>query len=170
VTDLIFATIHGSRLYGLDHEGSDQDHFWVTTSTRPRARQTVTGDQDIVRVGLSRFLSNLMGGSHQSVEALFSPFKVWGENPIAEAWRPFLESFKITGPEVSARYERTIKTFCFGDFKRRRHAVRLGQNLRALQSEGRFNPRMTDDQIEAANRLARLLEGYRLWETILPPY
>jgi hypothetical protein len=48
--------------------------------------------------------------------------------------------------------------------------VRLGQNLRALQSEGRFNPRMTDDQIEAANRLARLLEGYRLWETILPPY
>lgn len=170
VTELIFTTPHGSRLYGWHHENSDHDIFEVTTSTRSRARQTVSYAEgtDKVSVGLDTYLRRVREGSHQAVEALFSPYKVWGSSPEATYFRPYLSSLRVQGADVFAAYERTIKRFCHGEFKQRRHAVRLALNLSDLRSEGRFNPVMSPFHIQWATRLAEsTLSGEELWKTLM---
>ncbi len=163
MSEIIFETIHGSRLYGLDHENSDRDSYVVTTSRRRKPRQTVQNGNDVVTVGISTFLEYAKSGSHQSVEALFSPYKVWHD----ESWRPLIEGMRIGGADVFAKYERTIKAFCYGDFKRRRHAVRLSFALKSLRTYNRFNPLMTSQEIADANRLADQYEGFDLREKLL---
>lgn len=166
MTYRIFKTIHGSHLYGMATENSDLDTFEVTTSERTRARQSVNDGVDTVRVGWDTFLSRVFEGSHQSVEALFSPYKEWGESEYGVMLRTYIAGMRITGPTVFAKYERTIKSFCYGDFKRRRHAVRLSFNLTGLRYEGRFNPVMTPFQIARANELANNLEDENLWKEL----
>lgn len=143
--EVIFSTIHGSRLYGLDHAGSDHDDFIVTTSDREKARHRHTEDYDVVTVGWNSFLNKAILGSHQSLEALFSPFQVWESH---FEYQPFVASLRINGSDVFEKYERTIHKFCFGDYKRRRHACRLWLNLRDLRAYGRFNPRLTPEEID----------------------
>lgn len=161
-SDLIFRTIHGSRLYGLDHTGSDWDHFEVRKTRAAKAHHTVKVDDrgntyDTVVMGIQHFLDMALSGSHQSVEALFSGRKMYG--PEWETFGPLLNGLVITGPTVFDKYERTIKSFSYGDFKRRRHAVRLSYNLYDLRSEGYFNPHLTPTQITWANHLANTHEG-----------
>ena len=76
--------------------------------------------------------------------------------------RPMLESMRITGGDVFAKYERTIRKCCYGDFKRRRHACRLASNLADLRREGRFDPHATLDQILNWSELAQENEGDEL--------
>lgn len=165
MTDIIFSTIHGSLLYGLAHGGSDVDMFYVTNSVHPNARHSFTANGiDQTRIGLNVFLHRIQEGSHQSVEALFSPIKQW--SPEYEYLRPMLDSYRIGGAEVFAKYERTVTKFCYGDFKRRRHAVRLNQNLQSLRKFGRFDPVMDKYDILVANNLATELEGDDLREAL----
>ena len=162
---VIFSTIHGSHLYGLAHEGSDRDTFTVTDSTSTHARQRLNGDSDSVTVGFNTFLIRALGGSHQSVEALFSPYKEWNEEFLY--LKPFIDNMVVCGAEVYAKYERTIRKFCFGDFKRRRHAVRLSWNLESLRAEGRFNPVMDEGEATNATALAVVAEGEELWTILM---
>lgn len=163
---VLFQTLHGSRLYGLAHEGSDTDVFVVTSATRLGARHSMNADGiDISTRGLDQFLLHASSGSHQSVEALFSPLKEWTERGLA--YRPMIEAMRVSGPDVLAKYCRTIVKFSFGDFKRRRHAVRLAQNMEGLRSYGRFNPVMTADDAERASRLAQDLQGDALVAVLL---
>lgn len=160
MSEVIFTTIHGSGLYGLATEHSDIDIFTVTTSRNRKARQKLRVDAegrniDKVEVGLSTFLRRANSGSHQSVEALFSGRKVW----MRPEHRDFIESSFVCGEEVFAKYERTIKKFCYGDFKRRRHACRLSLNLYSLRERGRFDPEMTQAEIALANGFAKGFEG-----------
>ena len=161
----VFTTVAGSRLYGMSHDDSDYDTFTVVTGRRRKGRHHVNGDQDRVVVTLPRFLDLVTSGSHQSVEALFSPYKEW--NPQYESLRPFLESYRITGPEVFAKYERTIKSFCYGDFKRRRHAVRLMWGLSQLRDRGFLVPVLRPQEVEYATILAETLEGEELWTLLI---
>lgn len=162
---VIFSTIHGSQLYGLAHEGSDCDTFTVTDSTSTHVRQTVSGESDSVRMGFNTFLIRALGGSHQSVEALFSPYKEWNDDFLY--LKPFIDNMVVCGAEVYARYERTIRRFCFGDLKRRRHAVRLSWNLEDLRARGRFNPVMDEDDATNAIALAIMAEGEELWTILM---
>jgi hypothetical protein len=162
---MIFSTLHGSHLYGLQHEGSDMDIFTVTDSTAPGARQHVVDGVDTVEVGFNTFLIRALGGSHQSVEALFSPYKVW--NQEFEHLKPFIEASVVCGTNVYEKYERTIRKFCFGDFKRRVHACRLYANLCGLRENGRFNPAMTDEERQGARLAAEYMEGERLWTFLM---
>lgn len=152
----VFRTVHGSRLYGMAHEGSDDDIFIVNTSERWKARQSMNGEIDTVRVGLDLFLFRAATGSHQTLEAMFSPYKQWSSYGLK--YQPMIEHYKVTGTDVFEKYERTIRKFCYGDFKRRRHAVRLSFNLSELRRLGRFNPVMTAGEIVTANAVA---ERYR---------
>jgi hypothetical protein len=166
----IFTTPHGSRLYGFAREDSDYDRYTVTDSLRLKARQTVVrtnGGREIdhVRIGFNGFLIKALGGSHQSVEALFSPLKDWNEE--FEYLKPFIDNMVVCGAPVYAKYERTIKSFCFGDFKRRRHAVRLSLNLAALREVGRFNPIMDSIDREYCEALATNMEGEPLWRVLM---
>lgn len=165
VTDLIFSTVHGSRLYGLDHSESDMDIFEVTTSHANKARHRVSANGiDRVSVGMDTYLARVFEGSHQAVEALFSPYKTWGTGDHARFYRSYLEGMRVTGRQVFEKYERTIHTFCFGDFKRRRHAARLALNLADLRVEGRFNPVLTPANKRYIGLAAERHEGQELWE------
>lgn len=157
---VIFETVHGSHLYGLAHAGSDWDTYRVFEGSGTELRQNTNGETDIVRGDLEAFLTRALSGSHQSCEALFSPVKVYAEGMDAK-WGPFLRGLRVGGSEVYAKYERTIKKFCYGDYKRRRHAIRLRYNLGDLRQYGRFNPRLAPEQITWANKYAHL-EGDEL--------
>lgn len=139
---LIFRTEAGSHLYGFAHEGSDYDIYEVYEGKGRNLKQSTDGELDVVRGDLEAFLLRAASGSHQSAEAIFSPVKVWAPG-MEEKWGPLLANFRIAG-EAYAKYERTIKKFCFGDFKRRRHACRLAINLWEMRvsGSGRFNPRL----------------------------
>ncbi|GAA5198665.1 hypothetical protein [Microbacterium jejuense] len=169
MADVIFTTIHGSNLYGFAHAGSDHDTFTVTDSHRARARQTVDdAGNDRVVVGLDHFLDLVHGGSHQSVEALFSPVKEWADTPAADHYRPMLNAHRITGSEVFAKYERTIRAFAFGDYKRRRHAARLTTNLQQLRIDGTIRPRLSEDEARWCNLTADAYSGRDLERYLLP--
>lgn len=162
---VIFSTVHGSRLYGFDRKGSDYDTYTVTDSTSLKANQSVNGPYDIVRVGFNGFLIKALGGSHQGVEALFSPLKEWNDEFLH--LKPFIDNMVVCGGPVYEKYERTIKKFCYGDFKKRRHAVRLALNLEDLRDVGRFNPVMDEIDIGLCNTLADRMEGEGLWKTLM---
>lgn len=162
MTELIFETVHGSHLYGWAHEGSDMDIFRVTTSTNNKALQKHVGGLDIVTVGFDTFLARALTGSHQSVEALFSTEKVW----YNDTYRPMLEGIRVCGGEVFEKYERTIKKFCYGDFKKRRHACRLHLNLHELRKYGKFDPKVGQPAAVLANTYAKLYEGDELWSAL----
>ena len=154
LSGVVFRTAHGSHLYGLAHAGSDRDTFIVTFEDHGRARQTMNGDDDTVRVGWRTFLERAKSGSHQSVEALFSTQKLW--TPDGRSLRPLIEGTLVTGGEVAEKYERTIKKFAHGDFKKRRHAARLALSLRGLRACGRFNPELTEEE----KRWTRMMAEY----------
>ena len=96
---VIFETIAGSWLYGMGHDNSDVDMFRVVDSHRTKARHTL-GITDTVDMPFNVFLKRIREGSHQSIEALFSPQKVW--NPDYDYYRPMLDSYRVGGPEVFA--------------------------------------------------------------------
>jgi predicted nucleotidyltransferase len=152
MAEIIFTTVHGSRLYGFAHDESDFDTFTVTTSKSQRAEHTVVGEHDRVVVGLERFLELAMSGSHQSVEALFSRVKVWADTEAAAQHRPMLERIRVGG--VGEKFDRTIRKFAHGDYKRRRHACRLWVARVSLARSGTMNPTLTPEQVEWCNHHA----------------
>lgn len=160
---IIFETVHGSHLYGLNHAKSDYDIFRVVLADTPKSVHTFDGAYDYVEVGLSLFLNRAVSGSHQSVEALFSHEKAWGDT----SYQPMLENVFVGGPEVFAKYERTITSFSYGDFKRRRHACRLALNLSGLRREQRFNPRLTPLEADMCSAVAESLSGDSLRDYLL---
>lgn len=151
--NLIFTTIHGSRLYGLAHPRSDWDVYEVYEGWDTELKQSVANGVDTVRGDLGAFVIRAATGSHQSLEALFSPVKTWAPG-MERKWGPYLEGFRVTGSEVFEKYERTIKKFCYADYKRKRHAIRLAYNLGDLREFCRFDPRMKPEQITWANKYA----------------
>lgn len=159
---LIFETIGGSRLYGFAKPDSDYDLFRVYNDNRP-ALHYQDGQADVVTIGLSTFMRYAQSGSHQSVEALYSRQKVYH----APEWAPFFESYIIRpGAGVRRKFVRTIKKFSFLDFKRRRHAVRLGFLLHGIESGKRPNPTLNPLEVSVANLMASQLEGQELFETL----
>lgn len=157
---LIFRTVHGSHLYGLDHAESDMDVYEVYEGQGIHLNQTInTRGLDIVVGTLEAFTRRALTGSHQSVEAMFSPVKEFGPG-MREKYGAYLDGFRVTGGDVFEKYERTIRKFAFADeFKRRRHAVRLGINLRDLRAFGRFNPRLSESDGDFATYVAGEFSG-----------
>jgi len=162
----LFRTVHGSRLYGLNTPDSDYDQFIVTMEDNGKSSHRVdsSGRFDTVRVGWRTWLEHAESGSHQSVEALFSTRKTWSDGG---GWlQPMVENMYITGPDVIHKYKRTITKFCYGPFKKRRHAVRLSLNMRDLRWRGRFDPQLTTAQIYYVNHMAQY-EGGELADWLL---
>lgn len=164
--EVLFKTRHGSHLYGLNHADSDEDFYTVVDRPRGRrykySKQTIHNNEDSVVVNLSTWLRLCEKGVPQALEAMFAP------NPLIDNL-PFLRSAFRAGIPARQTYARTITNFVMNDdFKRRRHAVRLGFNLRDLGRYGRFNPVMTEEQKLVANTLAGGLTGEvllaQIWE------
>lgn len=160
--EVLFKTVHGSRLYGLAHAGSDEDFYTVIAKpqrdtrfgkqTKARyAKQTILDGEDSVVVDFGTWVEQCKSGVPQALEAMFSDMAV--VDNIAE----FRKSFRA-GSGVADRYFRTIKSFSYSDrdpFKRKRHALRLALNLNELGQTGRFNPTLSPEWADYITRRAK---------------
>lgn len=164
--NIIFATPHGSHLYGMAHEGSDNDSMIVYADDRP-AKHRKSGDQDIIHVGIYALIEMAQSGSHQFVEGIMSQQKIYHDT----SWRTYIEGIQLPAGQISEKYERTIKKLCFEDsFKLRRHAVRLWCNLTDLRthSQGRFDPTLNTGDVLFVSKLAKDFRDKELRQILLP--
>lgn len=152
--EVLFKTLHGSRLYNLHHEASDYDYFTVVTKApyhrKKYAKQSIMDGQDSVVVDLGAFIVGCQKGVPQYLEALFSPVaSVDTLDSMRYAYR--------AGTQVYDTYLRTIKALALEDtYKTKRHALRLAANLRDLRGSGRFSPVLRDREVVLFSSLAEL--------------
>lgn len=160
--ETLFKTVHGSRLYGLAHAGSDEDFYTVVTKkpadtrigrqTRARyAKQKITGDEDSMVVDFGTWVEMCRAGVPQALEAMFSQMPI-GDDRIAD----FRAGFRV-GTEIYERYYRTIKSFALQEdegIKKRRHALRLALNLNEMARTGRFNPTLSAEDARYITSMA----------------
>lgn len=145
----ILRTVHGSHLYGNNHSESDHDFFEV--HLHGKANQKVTGDLDITKMPLDKFLSSVDKGVPQALEALYSPVAV-----LQSPYAPLLQSLRPSRYKALETYRRTIYNFYLaGDIKRRFHALRLCHNLHELWEFGKFNPRLSTETIFELKELSQ---------------
>lgn len=160
--EIAFTTLHGSRLYGLDHKESDKDMMIVYNDHR-KAKHKKNGDEDVIHVGIFDLIEKAYGGSHQFVEGVFSQKKIWED----ETYRPLIDGLRIPGSTIAVKYERTIKKLCYEDTKLRRHAARLALNLSQLRHTGQCNPSLTPLQIHNVKTLAKYAKDDTLKDFLL---
>lgn len=144
--------IHGSKLYNLSHEGSDDDTYIVTEHGPAKQKMSFEDGvtTDIFVIGLDEFMSKLYKGTHQALEALNSPIK-----EVSSDYAAFFGALRLYSTQIEETYDRTIRHLSTGEtFKKRRHACRIALNLTDLRKYGRFNPSLSDEQVRLVNELA----------------
>lgn len=168
MTEVLFKTEHGSRLYNLHHPWSDHDWYTVVshnpTNRKRYARQTIvryhghgevddeTTDSFVVDIGT--WLQMVSIGVPQACEALMS------RRAVVDKISSLRSDYVLT-PSVSERYLRTMKSFAMSDtLKSRRHGVRLAFNLRSILHTGRFDPSLTDEEVRLCNWYAERFPGH----------
>lgn len=129
--------VHGSHLYGLNHEDSDLDTY-VVYSGKGKSKQTIIGDDDVIVHSFDSFMTQALKGVPQALEAMFAPREAIIHSEIDY----IRDRFVACGSETIDRYCRTIYNMNLGNFKQKVHAFRLAMNLQDLQKYGRFNPRL----------------------------
>lgn len=150
--EVLFKTVHGSRLYNLNHEHSDEDFFTVVAN-QPKARaryakQTITGSEDALVMDFSTWLASCTKGVPQALEAMFSNMAV------EDTLQAFRADYRV-GTTAFETYLRTMKNFVYSqDYKRKRHGLRLALNMRDIGRAGRFNPTLSDNQRDYVSEVA----------------
>lgn len=151
----ILYTVHGSQLYGLAHEHSDLDTYHVVLCDDKRFIQHTVGGNptawDDTVIHLDRFVQQVNKGVPQALEALYSRSATHNT-----AYLPYLRSLRPDPFTVADTYWRTALNFAVGDFKQKRHAMRLVLNLHDFMRYGSFNPQLTPAEVTFVNRYARL--------------
>lgn len=155
---VLMKTIHGSKLYGLDHADSDDDYYVVTPTIRTKkalnAKHKIDGDLDVVTVDFASFVTMAENGVPQALETMFSKKT---KSPFFEDYRT---SWFASDPRVVDRYIRTIKSFSLDESnkqeKYQRHALRLSLNLEELVFTGRFDPTLSKSNVRTVRKLAQL--------------
>lgn len=171
----ILLTLTGSRLYGLSHANSDMDfyrvvpdeHYWPAIGAWPsgnpkfKSRQHINNGIDELTLSAKTFMQYAYEGAPQALEAMFSQIATIDK----------LEAFRkdyfagLSYESMVNRYRSSIKLFAHGNFKYRRHALRMSLNLdEALENKGRFNPTLSPENVAmitdiAASTPERFLEA-----------
>lgn len=146
--ETLLLTHTGSKLYGLNHANSDNDTYRIiktlANGRKRNARQKITGNEDELIIDFRTFADFAYSGQPQALEAMFSPIAT------IDHLQEFRSSFYagLNQDQMIGRYRKTITKFAHGNFKHRRHAMRLAINLdEAIENRGRFNPRLSDSNI-----------------------
>ena len=154
--EVLFKTVHGSRLYGLAHENSDHDFYTVVSKVKTAkakyAKQSIIDGVDSTVVDFGTWLHQCEIGVPQALEAMFS------EQALVDKIEPFRLGYR-TGSQCWDRYLRTIKSFALDEennFKKKRHALRLAWNFNVMRRYGRFNPTLTEQDVVVINEYAKL--------------
>jgi hypothetical protein len=150
----LLETPHGSRLYRLHHEESDNDRFQVVednpTVKARYSKHKISGDHDLVICDLTTFTAYASRGVPQYLEAMWTPC------PTVDRITDLRMSFSPNYYQTQDTYQRTAHNFYVKgkeetdsrkSVKFRRHAYRLVLNLQDYRSNGMFNPALTDQQI-----------------------
>lgn len=150
---VLFKTVHGSHLYGLAHEDSDNDYYTVLDKVKNRraryAKQRIVGDDDSMVVDFGTWLGMCVNGVPQACEAMFS------DMAMVDQLSEFRAGYRL-GTTALERYLRTITSFCMTqDPKRKRHGLRLALNAYDWQRTGRFNPTLTPNEVDWATEVAK---------------
>ncbi len=155
--NILFKTIHGSRLYGLDHEGSDWDYYTVVDKVKNKrakySTHTIVDGLDSVVVDFGTWVDLCQKGVPQALEAMFS------QKADIDHVADFRAAFR-GGRGAEATYMRTINAMSGleDDYKRRRHVLRLGLNANELISTGRFNPTLNPEMVKFISQMAKYLD------------
>lgn len=146
----------GSHLYGLAHADSDNDYWRVVSdpdfayvvgnrealAKRSKVLQILENGDDVTVIGDKSFHKMLLSGSRMALEVMFA------QDPIIDRFPHYRRAYRVSvNAEMIDRYIRSIIDMAYGNEKRRRHAIRLSLNLRTAMAHGRFNPRLTDEEI-----------------------
>jgi len=165
--DILFKTVHGSRLYGLNHEDSDYDYYTVVgkvkTAKAKYSTHKIVDEVDSVVVDFGTWINLCTSGVPQALEAMFAqpPHVVYDDiSSFREGW--------TLGTQVFDKYLRTVKSFAYGGTeKKRRHALRLAINLNDLARTGRFNPTLSPVDVEWIKTMASALDEDDLYRLAL---
>lgn len=143
--ETLLLTQTGSKLYGLNHATSDNDTYriipTIQNNRKRNAKQTIKGGEDEIIIDFKTFAQFAYDGQPQALEAMFSPIAT------IDHMASFRENFYagLNQDAMIGRYRKTITKFAHGNFKHRRHALRLTLNLEeAISNRGRFNPRLSE--------------------------
>ena len=146
---MLYKTVHGSHLYGLSHEDSDNDFYVVVDRVKKNrikySKQSIVDGVDTTTVDWGTWVNQCQQGVPQALEAMFSQRALFEAPGIRE----FRAAFRV-GDGMRDRYYRTIDNFLSPEdefnIKKRRHGVRLALNLRDGVRYGYFNPTLTPKQ------------------------
>lgn len=162
----VLLTHGGSIMYGLNHADSDEDFYrvvpdelyWLAIGSYPRgnphnlALHTIIDGVDQTLVSEKTFHKFCFEGIPQALEAMFAPLTLIDK----------IESFRndyfagLNLDHMCGKYTRTIKSFAYGNTKKRQHALRLSFNLaEAMETGGRFNPKLSEEQVAFVRAKAR---------------
>ncbi len=151
------ATVHGSQLYGNSHAGSDDDRYIViddiTVSGSVKSKQTVKGGDDVLILGLKQYLDILALGSHQALEAKFSPRAF-----IDEGVATLISSSTPGAQSMSHKYMSASKSFFLLGAENRlkkkiNHSLRLLKDYSDFNKYGRIFPTKTSEQLSLLGEL-----------------
>lgn len=133
----VLVTVHGSWLYGTANENSDIDLYAVVNNTSKTNKQKVVGDLDVAQIGLKTFVKNVSEGTHQAVEALWSPVSVRDES-----FGPYLGALRVNPYRFEARARRAQESYdkLLEESKAARAQRRFEAEVQSVREYGSFNP------------------------------
>lgn len=153
--DVLFKTIHGSRLYGLAHDNSDWDYYTVIDKVKQKkaryATHSIVDGVDSNVVDFGTWVDLCQRGVPQALEAMFSTKAE--VDRISEFRSAFMAGTNYDG------YLGIMKHMYYehpDSFKHKRHLLRLALNMKSLRKYGRFDPTLNRPQIALINSLAKL--------------
>ena len=176
---VVLETLSGSRLYGLETPSSDWDYYRVILDPELKKTDhsiTEDGEFDNLTSDFNRFQELVFTGTHQALEALWSPIKVVDPNylPFFEALRPNInmatEKYYKAIKHVGQSHGKKNLKFSEIPYKHKRHALRLALNLGDLWEYGKFNPRLSEDRVSFVNTVASLSKNrfYTILQRVTP--
>jgi len=148
---ILYRTIAGSRLYGLEHADSDWDYYTVIDRV-PKSKaayhaHTIVDGIDTTVVDFGTWIADCQANVPQALEAMFSTKADFDQ-------LAFFRSQFRAGTNYDVYYgimKRMALTPKWDDFKHRRHIMRLALCIRSMRDSGRFDPTLTESQIEFVN-------------------
>lgn len=152
---LLYRALRGSRLYGLEDTHSDWDYFEIYADQmnyqNRRPQQELEGDDDTLRMSLSKFMEFLDGGHPMALEALWAPEDaMFYCAPLIHALR---HSYRPALGTAYDRHRRAAKSMSAEDMnptpKTLRHAARLRFQGEMLMQHGYYSPRWFSQTDEA---------------------
>lgn len=137
--DVIMGTVHGSYLYGTAHKDSDLDLYVVVEKGKNKSK--VLYGQDVQIMNLETFIRNASEGSHQAVEALNSPYKVFNDD---SPYKDYIDSLRPSPYNFVKKCRSAGKAFYHkgleeNNAKKLRHAKRLNDAADAMIN-GTYSP------------------------------